>query len=43
MKYVVDCLGRHGNMVLAPINIMRNTSFENFEALVQAVREFRQL
>lgn len=43
VKYVVDCLGRHGNMVLAPINIMRNTSFENFEALVQAVREFRQL
>ena len=43
VKYVVEHLAKYGNMVLAPINIMRDTSFENFEALVQAVKKFRQL
>ena len=43
IKYVVDHLGRYGNMVLAPINIMRDTSFENFAALVETIKEYRKL
>ena len=42
VEYVVKNLGRHGNMVLAPINVMRNVSYENFDALVKAVNKYRE-
>lgn len=43
VKYVVEKLGKKGNMILAPINIMRDTSFENFDALVKAVDKYRRI
>ncbi|MDR1795890.1 MAG: hypothetical protein LBR44_00355 [Clostridiales Family XIII bacterium] len=41
VKYVVENLGRYGNMVLAPINIMRDVPLENFDALVESVNKYR--
>jgi uroporphyrinogen decarboxylase len=43
VKYVVENLGRFGNMVLAPINIMRDVPLENFDALVESVNKYRVL
>lgn len=43
VRDVVKYLGQYGNMVLSPINIMRDVSFENFEALVESVNKYREL
>ncbi len=43
VKECVEKLGKYGNMILAPINIMRDVSYENFDALVEAVRTYREL
>lgn len=43
VKYVVEALGKKGNMVLAPINIMQDTTVENFDALVKAVKKYRYI
>jgi len=43
VKDTIETLGKHGRMICAPINIMRNVPFENFDALVEAIREFRRV
>lgn len=43
VEMIVRNLGKYGNMVLAPINIMRDVPFENFEALVESVNKYREL
>lgn len=43
VKYVVEHLGKEGSMILAPINVMRDTSIENFDALIETVKECRKI
>ncbi len=43
VENIVKHLGRYGNMVLAPINIMRDVPIANFVALAEAVNKYREL
>lgn len=43
VKDTVETLGKYGRMFCAPINIMRNVSLENFQALVESVHQYRNI
>lgn len=43
VEYVVRNLAKHSNMILAPINVMRNVPIVNFEALVESINKFKKI
>lgn len=43
VKETIDTLGKHGRMVCAAINIMSNVPYENFEALIDGIKEYRNI
>lgn len=43
VKETIQVLGQHGRMVCAAVNIMNDVPLENFEALVEGIKEYRYL
>ena len=43
VKHTIETLGKHGRMVCAAVNILDNIPIANFEALIDAIKEYRYL
>ena len=43
VKHTIETLGKHGRMVCAAINILDDVPIANFEALIDAIKEYRYL